>query len=68
MQRFNLRLAELSAELGFSIVDVDRVVAGAGAGNLKIDLFHLRAEGWRLLAEEVVRILEERGCLDAAAS
>jgi hypothetical protein len=68
VQRFNLRLAELSAELGFSIVDVDRVVASAGAENLKVDLFHLRAEGWRLLAEEVVRILEERGCLDGAAS
>jgi hypothetical protein len=68
VQRFNLRLAELSAELGFSIVDVDRLVASAGAESLKIDLFHLKAEGWRLLAEEVVRILEERGCLDAAAS
>jgi hypothetical protein len=68
VQRFNLRLAELSAELGFSIVDVDRVVASAGAEGLKVDLFHLRADGWRLLAEEVVRILEERGCLDVAAS
>jgi hypothetical protein len=68
VQRFNLRLAELSAELGFSIVDVDRLVAQAGAERLKVDLFHLRAEGWRLLAEEVVRILEERGCLDGAAT
>ncbi len=50
---------------GFSIVDADRVVASAGADRLKVDLFHLKAEGWRLLAEEVVRILEERGCLDA---
>ncbi len=65
IQRFNLRLAELSAELGFSIVDVDRIVAGAGADRLKVDLFHLTAEGWRLVAEEVVRILEERGCFDA---
>jgi len=66
VQRFNLRLAELSAELGFSIVDVDRLVASAGADGLKVDLFHLKAEGWRRIAEEVVRILEERGCLDAA--
>jgi len=65
IQRFNLRLAELSGELGFSIVDVDRVVAGAGADRLKVDLFHLTAEGWRLVAEEVVRILEERGCFDS---
>jgi hypothetical protein len=64
VQRFNLRLAELSAELGFSVVDADRVVASAGSDRLKVDLFHLKAEGWRLLAEEVVRILEDRGCLD----
>lgn len=67
VQRFNLRLAQLSAELGFSIVDVDRVVSSAGADRLKVDLFHLNAEGWRLLAEEVVHILEERGCLEAGA-
>ena len=64
VQRFNLALAELSAQLGFSIVDVDRIVACAGADRLKIDLFHLTAEGWRLVAEEVVRILEDRGCFD----
>lgn len=64
-RRFNLALVGLSARLGFSIVDVDRLVAGAGADQLKVDLFHLTAEGWRLVAEEVVRILEERGVFDA---
>jgi hypothetical protein len=64
VQRFNLRLAALSAELGFSVVDVDRIVAGAGYERLKVDLFHLTPEGWRLVAEEVVRILDERGCFD----
>ena len=59
------RLAKLVAAIEFSIVDVDRVVAGAGADRLKVDLFHLTAEGWRLVAEEVVRILEERGCFDS---
>lgn len=68
VQRFNLALAELSARMGFSIVDVDRLVASAGADALKIDLFHLKAAGWRLLAEEVARILEERGCLDTEAA
>ena len=67
VQRFNLGLAELSARLGFSIVDVDRIVSCAGADRLKVDLIHLNAEGWRLLAEEVVRILDERGCFDARA-
>lgn len=68
VQRMNLALAGLSAKLGFSVVDVDRLVACAGADALKVDLFHLRAAGWRLLAEEVVRILEERGLLDAVAA
>ena len=68
VQRFNLRLSQLSARLGFSIVDVDRIVACAGADRLKVDLFHLNAEGWRLLAEEVARILEERGCFDQGAA
>jgi hypothetical protein len=67
VQRLNLGLVELSARLGFSIVDVDRIVSCAGADRLKIDLFHLSAEGWRLVAEEVVRILEERGCFDMRA-
>lgn len=63
-RRFNLALAELSARLGFSIVDVERIASCAGTDRLKIDLFHLTAEGWRLLAEEVVRVLGERGCFD----
>ena len=67
VQRFNLGLADLSARLGFSVVDVDRIAACAGADRLKIDLFHLTAEGWRLVAEEVVRILDERGCFDVMA-
>jgi len=64
-RRFNLAVAELSGRLGFSVVDVERIVACAGADRLKVDLFHLTAEGWRLVAEEeVARILEERGCFD----
>jgi len=65
VRRFNLGLADLSARLGFSIVDVERIAACAGAERVKVDLIHLTAEGWRLVAEEVVRILEERGCFDA---
>ena len=68
VQRLNLGLVELSTRLGFSIVDVERIVACAGADRVKIDLFHLNAEGWRLIAEEVVRILEDRGCFDAGAA
>jgi hypothetical protein len=65
VRRFNLALADLSARLGFSVVDVERIAACAGADRVKVDLFHLTTEGWRLLAEEVVRILEDRGWFDA---
>ena len=64
VRSFNLGLARLSAQLGFSIVDVERIAACAGAERIKVDLMHLTAEGWRLVAEEVVRILGERGCFD----
>jgi hypothetical protein len=59
--RFNVALADLSARNGVSIVDVDAIVARAGADRLKLDAFHLNAEGCRLVAQEVVRILEDLG-------
>jgi hypothetical protein len=65
VRRFNVGLVDLSMRQDFSIVDVDRVLACAGAERLKVDMVHLKAEGLRLVAEEVVRILEERGCFDA---
>lgn len=67
-RRFNVALADLSAKLGFSIVDVDRVVACAGAEKTKVDLFHLNPTGWRLVADEVIHVLEERGAFDVAES
>ena len=65
VRRFNVGLMDLSTRLDFSVVDVDRILACAGAERLKVDMVHLKAEGLRLVAEEVVRILEERGCFDA---
>ena len=62
-RRFNLGLAELSEETGISIVDVDSILARAGADKLKIDAMHLTADGYRLVAEEVVRILIDLGVL-----
>ncbi|MBU1378550.1 MAG: SGNH/GDSL hydrolase family protein [Alphaproteobacteria bacterium] len=62
IRRFNLALAELSAETGISIVDVDAVVARAGAERLKLDAVALTAEGCRLVCEEVVHILDDLGC------
>jgi hypothetical protein len=60
-RRFNLGLTEISEDLGISIVDVDAVIARAGADKLKIDAMHLTPEGYRLVAEEVIRILVDLG-------
>lgn len=61
IRRFNLALADLSAETGVSIVDVDAVVARGGAERLKLDTIALTAEGCRRVCEEVVDILDDLG-------
>lgn len=66
IRRFNLALIELSRQTGISIVDVDAVLARAGADRLKADALTLNAEGCRLVAEEVLRILEDLGCFALA--
>jgi GDSL-like lipase/acylhydrolase family protein len=60
-RRFNLALVDLAEETGFSIVDVDSIIGRAGADRHKIDAMHLTPEGYRLVAEEVVRILVDLG-------
>jgi hypothetical protein len=66
IRRFNLGLIELSQQTGISIIDVDAIVARAGADRLKFDHLHLTGEGCRAVAEEVVRVLNDLGCLPAA--
>lgn len=61
--RFNLALIELSQQTGVSIIDVDGVVARAGADRMKLDAVHLTGDGCRAVAEEVVRVLDDLGCL-----
>jgi len=68
IRRFNLALVELSRLTGVSIVDVDAVVARGGADRLKLDAVSLTAEGCRLVAEEVVRILVALGRLPEATA
>jgi hypothetical protein len=65
IRRFNLGVTELSQRTGISVIDVDAVLARAGAAGSKLDAFHLNAEGCRLVAEETVRVLEDLGCLSA---
>jgi hypothetical protein len=62
-RRFNLGLAELSEEVGCSIVDVDSIIGRAGVDNYKIDAMHLTPDGYRLVAEEVVRVLHDLGVI-----
>lgn len=64
IRRFNLALIELSQAIGISIVDLDAIVARHGANTLKLDAMHLTAEGYRRVAEEVVRILNDLGVFD----
>ncbi|WP_157083288.1 SGNH/GDSL hydrolase family protein [Novosphingobium lentum] len=66
IRRFNLALIDLSRSLGIAIVDVDAVVASAGAERLKIDPATLTAEGCRLVAEEVAGVLQEIGAFERA--
>jgi hypothetical protein len=66
IRRLNLGLIELSQDTGISVIDVDSVVARAGADHVKLDAVHLTAEGCRLVAEEVVRVLDDLGCFSLA--
>lgn len=66
VRRFNLALTELSEQTGASIVDVDALLARAGADALKIDAMHLSPAGCRLVAGEVARVLADLGLLTAA--
>jgi lysophospholipase L1-like esterase len=64
IRKFNLGLVELSEELGVSIIDLDTLLARHGADELKLDTIHLTAPGYRLAAEEVVRVLADLGILE----
>jgi lysophospholipase L1-like esterase len=66
IRRFNLGLTELSRQTGISVIDIDAVIARVGADRLKLDTVHLTPEGYRLVAEEVVRVLNDLGCLASA--
>jgi hypothetical protein len=61
IRRFNLGLIALSRQTGASIIDVDTIVARAGADRLKLDATHLTTDGCRAVAQEVARVLEDLG-------
>jgi hypothetical protein len=64
IRKFNLGLVELSEKLGVSIIDLDSLLARKGTDDLKLDTIHLTAPGYRLAAEEVVRVLADLGVLE----
>jgi len=66
IRTFNLGLVELSQRTGISIIDVDRIVAEHGQRAMKLDTTHLTEQGCRAVAEEVLRVLGDYGCLSAA--
>jgi len=66
IRRFNLALTDLSAQTGVSIIDVDAILARAGAAWLKYDVVHTTPEAQPLIAAEVLRVLDDLGCFEAA--
>lgn len=66
IRRFNLGLIELSQTTGVSVIDVDGILARAGGDRLKVDAVHLNGDGCRLVAEEVVRVLDDLGLFEEA--
>ena len=57
-RRFNIALNELSGELGFHIVDVDKVLKTQGVDR-QVDFSHFPVERMRAVAEDALRTLRE---------
>ena len=62
IKRFNLALVDLSTRCDIAVVDVDRLTARLGADRLKLDSVRLNCAGSRLVAADVVRILDAYDC------
>ncbi len=57
-RRFNIALDELSRELGFHIVDVDKILKTHGVDR-QVDFSHFPVDRMRAVAEDALRILRE---------
>ena len=62
--RINLALLKASHELGLSIIDVDRITAEAGCGNVVPAALELTPQGSALVRDETARVLEDYGFFD----
>ncbi len=59
-REFNIALAELSAKLNFSIVDVDRILKRTGFVQVQVDFDHYPPEVYQPIGQEIFRVLQER--------
>lgn len=57
-REFGIALAEMSRDLGFSVVDVDRILKSGGVEEL-VDFAHFPADRMRPIGHEVYRILSD---------
>ncbi|MDJ0955123.1 MAG: hypothetical protein QNJ81_15710 [Acidimicrobiia bacterium] len=62
--RIDLALLQLSHEVGFSIIDVDRITAEAGCADAVPAALELSPAGLALVRDEVVRVLADYGFFD----
>ncbi len=62
--RIDLALLQLSHEVGFSIIDVDRITAEAGCAQAVPAALGLSAAGSALVRDEIVRVLADYGFFD----
>jgi hypothetical protein len=65
IKEYNLGLIHFTRHHDVLLVDVDQAVARSGADRLKLDFMHYYRDGYRIMATEVLRILEDRGHFDA---
>lgn len=66
-REFALALVELSREMDFSVIDVDRAIKGIGVSGLG-DFVKFATPHMRAIAEEMVNVLREREVFGAVAS
>ena len=60
-RELDLALVELSHKLDFSILDVDRILKGAGIQEIQVDFAHFPEEAYPLIGKEAFRIMRDLG-------
>ena len=66
-RRFNLALAELSGEVGFHVIDVDRVLKEEGVEG-QVDFSHFPVERMRAVANDALQTLRRIGVFQTPGS